>query len=406
MENHVEKLKKRAQEISKTKHELKRQTKINLNDLSVAAELFNIPFADDLVRSEIDSLSKTVYTERGLIDRSVTENQEDIDETLNETDDYIRGLEDNIRKLKQMENTTDLVKTSQQIKETEARIDKLEGIKRILDADTKTIRSSAADSSAGNVTSLDFPYNDSYSEKSYSDINEIEALNNFPIYEKMETGTASPGDNKYNNGMYPESLGGVKRSAPMTHYEANQNMPNPNFGKKGFGTKGYKTNCQSCVVVFEARLRGYEVQTLPNTRGSKLRELSYQTNLAWIDPLTGTYPEYINYEDSDDVVQFYEFLDKTIEENCRYTLEFYYNGRKKTGHIVSIDKDEDGVLRLYDPQSGVTLSGKEIGIAIGRMNLAENPASKNNNGRPQILRVDNQLFNQEIVDDILERGKR
>jgi hypothetical protein len=71
-------------------------------------------------------------------------------------------------------------------------------------------------------------------------------------------------------GLFPDEIAGVKRGKKMTRDEANGEKPNPNF-KQGLG---YQENCQSCVVAFEARLRGYNVQTLPYKKGQKLEELS------------------------------------------------------------------------------------------------------------------------------------
>ena len=195
------------------------------------------------------------------------------------------------------------------------------------------------------------------------------------------------------------SLSSVERGNPMTRDEANHEKPNPNFNKGG----GYRINCQTCVVAFEARLRGYDVSARSNTKGSMLEELSYQTNKAWTDPETGMHPEYIVDRYSVTPGRYVRFLELTAQHNERYTLEFCWRERASDGsirgHIISMDRDESGNLRLYDPQISRTYQGAEI-----ENYLRDFDYSDSNDGRllPRILRIDNLDFNPEIVDNILE----
>jgi hypothetical protein len=136
MGNHVEKLKKRALELSETKNGLKEQKKINRDDLSIVDELFSIPLEDDDAISGIKSLSKTVNTEQSNIGENSRKNQIEIDDTSHEADDFINDLKSNLSKLEQMGKKSDLVEVGQQIKENESRITKLEEVKRLLEADS------------------------------------------------------------------------------------------------------------------------------------------------------------------------------------------------------------------------------------------------------------------------------
>jgi len=195
--------------------------------------------------------------------------------------------------------------------------------------------------------------------------------------------------------MFPESLSGIKRGAPMTRDEANHGRPNPNLHKD----RGYQINCQSCVVAYEARLRGYDVQTLPNTGGSVLEKLSYSTNMAWIDPATGEHPEYVMDSTANTPGLFESFLEKSTLPSGRYTLQFLNKGTTNSGHIISMDRDESGSLRLYDPQRNKTFTGNELTRYISTdIELTTYI--------PKVLRIDNQYFNMAIADHIFERGTR
>ena len=201
--------------------------------------------------------------------------------------------------------------------------------------------------------------------------------------------------------LFPKEIAGVKRGKMMTRDEANGGKPNPNFKQ----SHGYQINCQSCVVTYEARLRGYNVQTLPNTKGSMLDKLSRQTNMAWIDPATGKHPAYIFDEAANTVKKFYDFIEKKIEAQKRYTLQFSWKGRSRSGHIISMDRDEQGALRLYDPQTGQTYTGKQINAYLGRLKFTMSIGGVKVSTPPKILRIDDKQFNLDVVNYIMEGVK-
>lgn len=206
---------------------------------------------------------------------------------------------------------------------------------------------------------------------------------------------------KTDDKMFPEELAGAKRGKPMNREKANKGRVNPNYKKGG----GYTINCQTCVVAFEARLRGYDVQALPNLKHSKLEELSIHTNLAWIDKETGKHPDYIRDNNIKNAKQCYDFLEATIEEDKRYTIEFAWKGRGNGGHIVCIDKDEDGKLRLYDPQIGRTYTPNEIKKYLRNIKYAITIYGQKLPFPPKLLRIDDKQFDLDMVNAILEAVK-
>jgi len=203
-------------------------------------------------------------------------------------------------------------------------------------------------------------------------------------------------------GLFPDEIAGVKRGKKMTRDEANGEKPNPKF-KQGLG---YQENCQSCVVAFEARLRGYNVQALPYKKGSKFEELSRHTNLAWIDPATGKHPEYMYDDTATTAKKFLSFLENNIKSKQRYTLEFSWKGRNSSGHIVSLDRDTSGKLRIYDPQSGVTYTGGNVAKYLGQIKYTMTVYGHKMPARPKVLRVDDKQFNMDIVNEILEGAQQ
>lgn len=202
--------------------------------------------------------------------------------------------------------------------------------------------------------------------------------------------------------MYPDAIAGVKRGKEMTFDEADHGQANPNFSKGG----GYTTNCQTCVVAYEARLRGYDVRARSNTPGSKLRELSLHTNRAWIDPATGKPPKYIVPSTSDSVTtpkRVVSWLEKTLEEGGRYTIQFNWKGRRSSGHIVSIKKGKSGQLSIFDPQTGKKTNGTaKVERYFNNVKLSMTIAGRKFLCPPRVLRVDDKQFNMSFADAILK----
>lgn len=198
--------------------------------------------------------------------------------------------------------------------------------------------------------------------------------------------------------IYPKTLAGAKRGKTMDFEQANGNRANPNY----FKGNGYDINCQSCVVSNEARRRGYDVETLPNTEGSTLRMLSRATNKAWIDPKTGKPPTYIFDDKITTAKGFYKFLDQTIKEKNRYTLQFAWKGIGNGGHIICVDKLETGALRLYDPQTGKAYTGSSVVDYLKEFKYQLTRKGIKIPCPPKILRIDDKEFNIGIVNDIMK----
>ncbi len=217
---------------------------------------------------------------------------------------------------------------------------------------------------------------------------------------------------KEEDASLPSKIAGAKRGDPMDETEADEGRPNPNFDK-GIA---YKINCQSCVVTYEARLRGYNVETLPNYEeaGSVLYKLSKDTRLAWIDPLTGKKPDFIPHPASAKTVKSYlRWLNIAVEKGKRYTLQVYW--KRSGGHIVHIRRNSDDRLEIYDPQTGElfsyklwrnTRTKKSYKTSEDMVEWFLKQVRFTYYGRwagPELLRVDDKAFNLDIVNAIMQK---
>ena len=190
---------------------------------------------------------------------------------------------------------------------------------------------------------------------------------------------------------------GIKRGEDMTFEEANELRGNIGYGEG----REFSVNCQSCVVANELRRRGYDVTALPNLKkeGNIPYELSGKTNWAWIDPETMQTPEkkqaggqYVSGLDikSKTLTQLNKELNELTKEAGRYHIDFMWKDGKG-GHIITVDRLENGSIRIYDPQIGRLgdwkVISKDISLKYG----------------VNVLRVDNLLVNTDIIDRIVRK---
>lgn len=198
----------------------------------------------------------------------------------------------------------------------------------------------------------------------------------------------------------PDEIGGVKRGEPMDRSAANEGHVNPDFGK----VRGSTTNCQSCVVAYEARLRGYDVKTKPNYNNPAAKDLSRKTYDAWIDPSTGEPPKMLRNEPTSGNWTWKKtknFLEDNVKSGERYTFQHMWKGSRGAGHIVSVDRDSSGQLRIYDPQSGKTYTGSNADSYIKR---TKGVSSVYGFKLPDLglTRVDNMRINPKYANGIME----
>ena len=190
----------------------------------------------------------------------------------------------------------------------------------------------------------------------------------------------------------------------MTFEQADSGHVNPNYGKE----YGFSINCQSCVVAFEARERGYDVQVLPCTKGSALERLSHDPRMAWIDPKTGKHPDYIYDNNRRTPKAYRDFVNEVVKPGNRYTIQFAWKGRRHSGHIVNIDRTPNGLLRIKDNQRGQGEKSEWVGDFEVLVYLSsikyENTSLFGGTSPcvPKLLRIDNMDFDFSVVNYIMK----
>lgn len=194
-----------------------------------------------------------------------------------------------------------------------------------------------------------------------------------------------------------KTIAGVKKGKPMSFKKANGGNVNPNYGKK----PGYDTNCQTCVAVFEARLRGYDIESVPfDAHNKAMRQIGYTPWQVYKDPKTGQYPE-ISQINAKTYKGCEEFLKNKIKRGERYAFG-YRPGLTLGKHIIVVRKGLTGKLKFYDPQSGVHLKNDSVlqdAYAWRRFGI------ESIHFNPITFRIDDKNLDTELLNKILYTAK-
>ena len=184
-----------------------------------------------------------------------------------------------------------------------------------------------------------------------------------------------------------EIIAGVKKGLPMSLDEADGGNVNPDYRMGG----GYRNNCQSCVLAFIARLRGWAVQATPTMPGSIGAAVAEDTTLPWLhrDGRSVARTEYLRANSVSDTSSLLEFLENGVNSFRQYTFEFSFANGK--GHIVNVGRD-GAELWLYDGQTSAFVIEKQLSDYLDRIDFSDTPL---------LLDVTDYEFDQWCADNTL-----
>lgn len=170
-------------------------------------------------------------------------------------------------------------------------------------------------------------------------------------------------------------------ATPMAFLDADSGRGNMNYGKGVL----YGENCQCCVAVHEARLRGLNITALAYNadQNSAQWQLGEHFESIWINPRTKLPPvaQKITGKSDEAILRN---LDKQMQAPGRYHIGVnFLNG---SGHIITAEHLKSGKVVYYDAQSGEFLNIKEY-AALESIEL---------------LKVDKLLINKEWLKKISE----
>lgn len=167
--------------------------------------------------------------------------------------------------------------------------------------------------------------------------------------------------------------------SPMTFLEANEGRSNINYHKGG----EFTDNCQSCVVVHEARLRGLDITAIgyDSSKESASYQLGEHIEKAWINPKTGKTPNPTMLKGKNDN-EVNAKLEKQTKAVGRYHIGV--NNRNGSGHVITAERLKSGKIIYYDAQTGQFINIKEF-VDIDYF---------------EVLKVDKYIFDKSVLFSI------
>ena len=187
-------------------------------------------------------------------------------------------------------------------------------------------------------------------------------------------------------------IGSTLRGTPMTPEQADETHANPNYSKD----PAARINCQTCVLAYEARLRGFDVTAKGKEEGNISHAVSRgRVRDCFFDPKTGLPPQQKQY--SGTVAGNIKKLTADIGPNERGLLRFKW--KDGGGHVVNVDKTPNGELRIIDAQSGKMYTGDRL---KGWLKGAHSKGLY----APLYVRTDNMYLNTELGGMILNDARK
>lgn len=230
------------------------------------------------------------------------------------------------------------------------------------------------------------------------------------VWAKVDEGNKLNQQSEFFQKKYKENIEAIKLNLeikgdikPMTFEEANHGRGNPFYYKDGL----YQINCQTCVVVHELRLRGFDVTAKPKVRNIQ-DKMAMDSTYVWENPVDGERPResrvYWNKENIYENMKGARMtasrgenmrinLNKEMKETGRYEVAYIWkSGSKRYGHIITAERHADGKLTYYDPQTGKAVSetsmiqGADVSHSI------------------RVIRVDNLLLKSDLVREYVNKN--
>lgn len=135
-----------------------------------------------------------------------------------------------------------------------------------------------------------------------------------------------------------EAIGekGKAKSMAEAYYDAN-----PHFS---YDYNEFKKNCQRCVMAYELRRRGYDVEALPTYENDEMPK-----SKNWLKALSGTEEVNVGRRTQEGVFNAIKDQMKKWGDGSRAILKLEWAG-KKSGHVENVEYNK-GVLYAFDSQN-------------------------------------------------------
>lgn len=162
---------------------------------------------------------------------------------------------------------------------------------------------------------------------------------------------------------------------------------NPHYSEDG-GYGPFRTNCQRCVITYDLRRRGYDVEA----RGRFDKYDKYALNSGWMTFYKGITPNDVIKTGSKDRLMMVERTKSAISKmgnGARCVIRISWS--KHSGHVL-IAENINGIVQFIDPQDGSFYDKDQWSYWC-------QPT------KTQIVRIDNKEINLDTIQDACKNRK-
>ncbi len=191
----------------------------------------------------------------------------------------------------------------------------------------------------------------------------------------------------------------VMQGKVMDIDEADRGRCNPMFGTVDYINKGYLHNCQTCTMIYELRRRGFNVNAMANPLVGNERDFTKfctDNKVEWTERFLnadGTRCEYkmsFKYVSKNSIEAKESFIKGCVSDTGRYEVYCEWMGSKEDAHVFIIERQPNGNLIWFDPQTGEV--GKPVEAYVSKMKMA----------RIGVMRIDDKIINPKFVARFLK----
>lgn len=191
----------------------------------------------------------------------------------------------------------------------------------------------------------------------------------------------------------------------MNFTEADGSKCNPNYSLADAEALGFHHNCQTCTMTYELRRRGFDLQATPNPllKGYKryrtFSRFCVSKKIDWRDRFLTSDGKRANYEWSagikDTGLAKLKFIEDRTAEQGRYEIYCAWKGKNAGAHVFIVERQKDGNLLWFDPQSGRRGSWQDFD---------DDYINQMKSGSIGVLRIDDKLINPEFSTRFKKSG--
>lgn len=183
---------------------------------------------------------------------------------------------------------------------------------------------------------------------------------------------------------------------------ADRGHPNPNYTLPNARELGYHHNCQTCTLAFELRRRGFDIEAMANpvVAGYKnyreFNKFCAREKLNWTERFLNQDGSVAGYSwsqglnDKSNAGKLAFIKDKTA---ARGRYEIYCSWKSGNAHVFILERQKNGELLWYDPQT--SRRGNAFEDSIEQM-LPESIG---------VVRIDDKLINPKFAARLIKSGK-